>query len=120
VIAGAITPDGVPVVTLLIAGGTWPAVIDTGFNGDLELPTSLEPFANARFFCRNRSLLAAGQFVDEDTYLVEFPFEGQTCLAEATFVPGSEILIGTHFLGHYRLEINFHAGSLVLERVGSA
>ena len=35
---GTVSADGVLTITLLIAGREWPAVIDTGFNGDLELP----------------------------------------------------------------------------------
>jgi predicted aspartyl protease len=117
VILGAIDADGVPVVIIPVAGGSWPAIIDTGFNGDLELPNSLHPFVNARFLCRNRSLLAAGQTVEEDTYLVEFPFDGQICVAEATFVPRGDILIGTHLLRQYLLEVDFPAQTVQLERV---
>ena len=47
-ITGSITPDGVPVVTPTVAGTTWTAIIDTGFNGDLELPSGLQPFVNAQ------------------------------------------------------------------------
>jgi hypothetical protein len=48
---------------------------------------------------------------------VDFPFDGQTVTAQATFVPGGEILIGTHFLRQYRLEINFVHRTVLLERV---
>jgi predicted aspartyl protease len=117
VIVGAITPDGVPVVIVSVAGHSWSAIIDTGFNGDLELPATLQPFVNARFLCRNRSFLAAGQIIEEDSYLVDFPFDGQTQIAEATFVAGSEILIGTHMLREYRLVIDFPARTLRLNPV---
>jgi predicted aspartyl protease len=117
VITGSITPDGVPVVMLLVAGTSWPAIIDTGFNGDPELPGRLQPFVNARFICRNRSSLAAGQIIEEDTYVVDFPFDGQTSLAEATFADHDEILIGTHLLREYRLEIDIPSQAVRLERV---
>jgi predicted aspartyl protease len=117
VIVGAITPEGVPVVFLAVAGSSWPAIIDTGFNGDLELPTSLRPLVNTRFLCRNRSFLAAGQIVEEDSYLVDFPFDGQIQLVEATFVSGSEILIGTHLLRCYRLTIDFPGQTVHLHRI---
>ena len=116
-IAGSITPDGVPVVMLSVAGTSWPAIIDTDFNGDLELPGSLQPFVNARFICRNRSLLAAGQIIEEDTYVVDFPFDGRSDLAETTFTDQAEILIGTHLLRDYRLEMDFPAQTVRLERV---
>jgi len=103
---------------ITVGGKPWSAMIDTGFNGDLEIPTSLQLFLNARFLCRNRSLLAAGQVVEEDCYLVDFPFDGQTELAEATFVPSQELLIGTHLLRQYHLAINFPARTLRLHRDG--
>jgi predicted aspartyl protease len=118
VIEGVITAEGVPVVLIALEGESWAAIIDTGFNGDLELPTSLQPFVNARFLCRNRSLLAAGQIIEEDSYLVDFPFDGQTEIAEATFVPGREILVGTHLLRQHQLTIDFPAGTLRLDRDG--
>jgi len=38
---------------------------------------------------------------------VDFPFDGQLLKAEASFVEGSEILIGTKLLAKYRLTIDF-------------
>jgi len=35
-IHGTTNDDGVPVIRLVVAGQDWAAVIDTGFNGDLE------------------------------------------------------------------------------------
>ena len=116
-IVGTVNRDGVAVLALPVAGQSWQAVIDTGFNGDLELPSGLRTKVNARFKGRYRSLLAGGQTVVEDTYRVDFPFDGQTVMAEATFVAGGEILIGTHLLRNYRLEINFPSRTVLLERV---
>ncbi len=48
---------------------------------------------------------------------MDFPFDGQTLEAEATFAPGAEILVGTHLLRQYRLEINFVSQTVLLERV---
>ena len=116
-ISGTVTLDGEPVVVLAVAGQEWQSIVDTGFNGDLELPESLMPLVNARFKGRYRSLLAGGQTVVEDTYRIDFPFDGQTVIAEATFVASGEILIGTHLLRRYRLEINFPDRRVLLERV---
>jgi hypothetical protein len=71
---------------------------------------------NAHFICRVRWLLGGGQSIEEDSYHVEFPFDGQTVVAVATFVPGDGILIGTHLLRNYRLEINFVDQTVLLER----
>jgi predicted aspartyl protease len=116
VIRGAVSPDGVPHVALHVAGQDWSAVIDTGFNGDLELPLALRPSLNSRFIGRIVSLLAGGQTTAEDCYLVDFPFDGQTVVAEATFVAGAEILIGTRMLQGHKLEIDFPAAAVRLER----
>lgn len=113
---GEVTAEGVTVVRWEVGGQLWQAILDTGFNGDLELPERLRPLVNARFICRIRSFLAAGQLVEEDSYLVDFPFDGQVVTAEATFVGGDEILIGTHLLRQYLLEIDFVKRSLVLLR----
>lgn len=115
-IGGAVSADGVPTITLSIAGQDWPAIIDTGFNGDLELPDDLRDSFTARYVGRVTSALAGGQSVEEDVYLVEFPFDGQTVQAEATFVSGSHILIGTHLLREYSLQINFVSKTVQLER----
>jgi hypothetical protein len=71
------------------------------------MPESLRASVNPRFRARTRSLLAGGQEIDEDSYEVEFPFDGQTLDVEATFAPGGEILVGTNLLWNYLLEINF-------------
>ena len=116
-ITGRVTEEGVPVVMLPVAGQLWPGIIDTGFNGDVELPERLRPVVQARFIGRMASLLASGQRMEEDLYLVEFPFDGQVVQAEATFVPNGDILLGTRLLRSYRLEIDFPAQSVVLQAV---
>lgn len=116
-IVGTVTDDGVPVIMLLVADQTWPGIIDTGFNGDVELPDTLRPALHPQFIGRISSVLAGGQRVEEDVYLVDFPFDDRSVRAEATFVPGSEILIGTQLLRQYRLEIHFPERTVLLERV---
>lgn len=78
-----------------------------GFNGELELEESLRAFVNPRFLGQGSWLLASGQSIVEDEYQVTFPFDGRTLTAEATFVPGTEIPIGTHLLRPHRLTIDF-------------
>jgi predicted aspartyl protease len=112
-----VTDEGEPVVLLTVGGRSFPALIDTGFNGDLELPEQVRPLVNARFLLREPSLLAAGQLVEEDIYEVEFPFDGSTVSAEASFAPGGMILLGTRLLRHYRLNVDFPARTVLLERV---
>ena len=71
-IAGSVSDDGVPGVSITVADQVWRATIDTGFNGDLELPEALRPFVISRFVGRTRFLLTAGQSAVEDTFLVNF------------------------------------------------
>jgi predicted aspartyl protease len=117
VIAGTVTDEGVPGIMLPVAGQVWPGIIDTGFNGDLELPAVLRSSLNTRFIGRMASLLAGGQSIEEDVYLVDVPFDDRTVRAEATFVAGREILIGPQLLRQYRLEIHFPARTVLLELV---
>ncbi len=80
---GTVSDDGVPMIMVPVAGQMWPGIIDTGFNGDLELPETLRGSLTVRFIGRMSSLLARGQQIEEDVYLVEFPFDGQTVRLEA-------------------------------------
>ena len=119
-IRGTVSTNGVPTITLPIAGQNWRATIDTGFNGDLELPESLQHSLNARYVGQVTSALAGGQTIEESVYLVEFPFDGKVIQAEAIFVANHEILIGTHLLKEYRLLINFVRKIVELERVSTS
>lgn len=116
-IRGFVSADGVPTITLSIVGRDWTAIIDTGFNGDVELPEGLRDSLNAWYVGRVTSALAGGQTIEENVYLVDFPFDNQMIQVEATFVPGSQILMGTRLLQEYRLQINFVSKHIQLERV---
>jgi hypothetical protein len=72
---------------------------------------------DAHFIGRIASLLASGQHIEQDVYLVDFPFDGETVRAEATFVSGEEMLIGTHVMQSYRLEIHFPDQTVRLAKV---
>lgn len=115
-IRGSVDADGAPVISLSVGQRSWRAVVDTGFNGDLELPYALVPAVNARFFAHGRANLAGGQSVEEEYYLVDFPFDGQTVRAVASFVNGDEILVGTRLLRKHRLVIDFSTREVELER----
>ena len=67
--------NGVPTIILSIASQDWMATIDTGFNGDLELPEPLRNSLNARYVGQVTSALAGGQMIEEAVYLVDFPFD---------------------------------------------
>ena len=84
----------------------------------MQFPEASRPFLNVCFIGRKRFLLAAGQSAVEDTFLVNFPFDGETILAEATFTAPSQILVGTGMLRAYQLEIQFSNRMVNLERMG--
>ena len=120
-IQGVVSPKGVPTILLPIAGQEWAATIDTGFNGDLELPEVLRASVNiVGYIGLLEFALAGGQTIEEDVYLVDFPFDGEVIEAEVTFVADSQILIGTYLLRDYRLQVNFVTHTVELERVSTA
>jgi predicted aspartyl protease len=114
-IGGTVTGDRVPAIEVEVGGQRWQATIDTGFNGELELPERLRSHVNAQFV-GVASLLAANRRIEEDLFLVDFPFDGRTVRVQATFVGGNEILIGTRMLQEYRLLIDFVAGTVTIEK----
>ena len=114
-IDGIVTDDGVPVIGVQVGNQRWQAIIDTGFNGKLELPERLRSHVNAQFVGRATSLLAANQRIEEDVFLVDFPFDGRKFRAQAAFVDGGEILIGTRMLEDYRLQIDFPARTVAID-----
>ncbi len=115
-IEGIVSKSGIPLIFLDIAGREWPTTIDTGFNGDLELPEALASSLKIRYFGRATSLLAGNQLIEEDQFIVEFPFDGQTIRAVATFVFGDGILLGTNMLRDYELFVNFPSRYVSLKR----
>lgn len=115
-IGGIVSDEGVPVIDTQIAGKHWQAIIDTGFNGEMDLPQDLRSHVNAQFVGRVASLLAANQRIEEDVFLVDFPFDGELRRVQATFVDGQEILVGTGLLRAYRLRIDFPAQTVALEK----
>ena len=120
-IQGEVSPKGVPTILLPIAGQEWAATIDTGFNGDLELPEVLRASVNiVGYIGLLEFALAGGQTIEEAVYLVDFPFDGEVIEAEVTFVADSQILIGTYLLRDYRLQVNFVTRTVELERVSTA
>lgn len=116
VITGTVSSDGVPLVFLEIEGRRWQAIVDTGFNGDLELPLELKSLLPCRYIGPVTSLLAGGQRIDEDAFQIRIPFDGKVVRAEATFVTGDGILIGTKLLAQHQLEVDFPARTVVLRR----
>lgn len=109
--------DGVPMIELPFGPETFEAIVDTGFNGYLELPSSQFDQLNPEFEGEVTAELAGGITITEAVYRVEIPFEGRNVDAIVSFVDGDGVLLGTAMLEDYRLSIDFPAGTLLLERV---
>lgn len=115
-IRGTVGPDGLPRITVQVDGKDWPALIDTGFNGDLELPHALGSAVGAQYQGTVYSVVADGRRIFEDSYRVLFPFDGDLLPAAATFAEVQELLIGTRLLRKHVLTINFAERTVVIER----
>lgn len=116
-IAGQVSDDGVPYITLRIADRDWRAVVDTGFNGHLELPGALFEYVDAELIGQIMSDLAGGVTVDEDLYEVTVPFDGLAVRVTATFTDTDTLLLGTWMLVAYRLAIDFPKRIVRIDRV---
>jgi predicted aspartyl protease len=115
--SGEVSADGEPIVRLQVAGTNWIGVIDTGFNGHLDLPLALKPHVNAVFYADQDSILADGSIIKDAIYEFDFPFDGHMVRVYASFSPVTENLIGTALLADYRLEIDFPADTVELTRL---
>lgn len=116
-IEGTVSAGRVPTISLAVADKVYRSIIDTGFNGDLELPLELFDLLKPELVGEAKSLLAGGMTIIEDVYAVRIKFDGELVEAEATFVKGKEILVGTRLLRNHRLEIDFVTRKLTIERV---
>ena len=118
-IEGFVTDEDVPEIIMVIAGREWQTIVDTGFNGFLELPQELE--ANLELIDAGpvESLLASNQVIIEPSYDVEVIFDGNPILANVTFCESESVLLGTKMLKEHRLEIDFPNQSLRISRASS-
>jgi predicted aspartyl protease len=107
----------VPRLQLQIGQQSWNAIIDTGFNGDLELPDALTSQFGGVPSGNQRSVLAGGIVVDDQMYIIDFPFDGDVVKARVCYAPVDDILIGTGLLEDYLLEINFPARLVEVTRL---
>ena len=115
-IGGIVTDDGVPLIVLRLADEDWTAVVDTGFNGALELPAALSLRLDVKPAGSVRSELASGVVVQEDVFRVRVSFDGDFVDADVTFAEVDHVLVGTWMLLEHRLEIDFPKGTVRLSR----
>ena len=115
-IAGIVTEDGVPLIVPRLADEDWRTVVDTGFNGALELPAALSSrlvLESAGFIT---SVLAAGVTVEEEAFRTFIEFDGERIEVDVTFADVEQALLGTWLLANHRLEIDFPKATVRLTR----
>ena len=117
--SGFLTSVGVPVVGITIAGHQLDAALDTGFESGLQLPDVWLPILNPPPKQAVRFLLPNGAYEDTTTYTVRVELDSTEIEVETFFSPNDDVIVGLDFMRDYRLEINFVAGTVVLERVVS-
>jgi predicted aspartyl protease len=112
---GWVTDDGTPYIIMKLDNHDWMAVVDTGFNKDFELPESLFEHVVIKHIGSAEVVLAGGRIVEEEFYEIRLMFDGNWINAEASFVTGDTILIGTRILKQYVLTIDFPSHQLELQ-----
>lgn len=115
-ISGIVTEDGVPLVILRLDDEDWAAIIDTGFNGSLELPASLSTRLKTESLGFIDAELAAGVTIREELFEVQIDFDGEPVAAQVTFADVQFVLVGTRLLARHRLEIDFVSGTIRLTK----
>lgn len=113
-IQGRLREDGQAVVELNVVcsdrrSHTVPAIIDTGFNGQVSLSRrvvdELEPLLTYEGTVEVE--LANGMVIEDDVYSGTIRFDGQELTAEIIITDSEDTLIGTGLLTNKVLLINF-------------
>ena len=113
---GQVSATGMPVIEVEVAGNRLEAVIDTGFEGGLQLPESWRSRLNPKPYRQVTYQLGGGQTLVVVTYLVSFSLDGHIQTVETLFGESDEILLGVDAMRDYRLLIDFPAGTVALDR----
>ena len=113
---GQLTPTGRATVAVEIAGQNFEAVIDTGYEGGLQLPLDWLAILAPPVHARVTYQLGTGVIVTRDTYLVSFTMDGHTQTVETLFGDSDELLLGVDAMRDYRLVIDYPASTAALDR----
>lgn len=120
-VTGALRSTGSPVVPIEIAGQTFEAVVDTGFEGSLQLPDLFFSVLNPVYRADQPYQYADGRMGVIPLYDVVVRFDGEDRVLRTQFeVSSDEIILGVDAMKDYRLEINFVARTVLLEQVAPA
>lgn len=91
------------------------AVIDTGFNGSLSIPSKLIHESGWQFIGFERYEIADGKILEANVYLGKVIFDGSEHEVECIASHSKEILLGTKLLKNKVLFVNFKTKSLYIK-----
>jgi len=110
---------GEPIVAIQLVlrtkPSTFPAVIDTGFNGYLSVPKQLLRRSRWQAIGTEKFEIATGAIAEQEIFLGEIVFDGQRGPAYVVATQAQDILIGTKLLTGKFLSINFRTARIVVK-----
>ena len=116
---GRVNRHGEPIVAIQLVlrtrPSTFPAVIDTGFNGYLSVPKRLLRQSRWQMIGTEKFEIATGAIVEQEIFLGEIVFDGQRSPAYVVATNAQDILIGTKLLRHKLLSVNFRTARVVVK-----
>lgn len=116
---GRVNRHGEPIVAIHLVlrakPGTFPAVIDTGFNGYLSVPERLLKQSHWQAIGTEKFEIATGAIAEQEIFLGEIVFDGQRSPAYVVATQAKDILIGTKLLTRKLLSINFRTARVIVK-----
>jgi len=92
------------------------AIVDTGFNGYISLPTPLIEKCKWEFLGTEEYELANGEVTIEKVYLGDIIFDGEELLVFGLANRSYDTLIGTKLLKDKILKVDFKVSKVVIEK----
>ena len=91
------------------------AIIDTGFNGYISIPTTIIEESNWDFLGTEEYELANGDIVEERVYLGKIIFDGDELQVFSLTNRTKDVLIGTKVLKNKILKVDFKDSKVTIE-----
>ena len=108
---GRVSSYGEPIVSIQLVlrarPTTFPAVIDTGFNGYLSVPRRLLTKSRWKAIGTEKFEIATGDIVQQEIYLGDVIFNGRRGPMYAVATDAEDLLIGTKLLRNKMLIVDF-------------
>ena len=90
------------------------AVLDTGFNGYLSVPTPVLTRSRWLLIGTETYEIATGALVEQEVYLGEVVFDGERSMVYAVATNAQDVLIGTKLLRTKVLTIDFRTQRVII------